>query len=147
MGIRDWLDGTDIYPEEDDELERQNALELYHVLRSLDRLDGNTVISSEEVDYVKDELEIEYRLSWEMPEISQITALEQKYGRGVWPRMTDDNWAKLAWSPSSRTSSDLVDIADQRAQLELWSATHDLPIRQVFFERRAMHVKEWVAVL
>lgn len=145
MGLRDWLNATDVYPY--DEIERvANDLKLYQVMRTLDKVDGNA-IPKEVINMKSDELQIEYRLSWEMPETAQIVALEKKYGRGVWPRMNAQDWEKLAWSPFSRTSVDLVDIADQRAQLELWSATHDLPFRKVVFERRAMHVQEWVSVL
>lgn len=94
-----------------------------------------------------EELEIEYRLSWEMCDPHQANRIESEYGRGIWTRVTDEDWAKLTWQKVSRVTKDLIDIADQRAQLHLWSETHDQPIRNVVLERRAIHLKEWETVL
>lgn len=94
-----------------------------------------------------DQLEIEYRLSWEMPNVDQAAKIESKYGKSVWARLTEGNWNKLSWEVVSRTSTDLADIADQRAQLELWAATKDQPIQNIVFERRAMHLPTWEPVL
>lgn len=94
-----------------------------------------------------DQLDIEYRLSWEMPNIDQAAKIEAKYGKGIWSRLTEENWKQLSWEVVSRTSADLADIADQRAQLELWAATKDQPIQNIVFERRAMHVSQWEPVL
>jgi hypothetical protein len=96
---------------------------------------------------VTDDIVVEYRLSWEMPKVDQAVQLESRYGKSVWAKLSEEEWKKLTWEVTSRTSTDLADIADQRAQLELWAATKDQPIQNVVFERRAMHVERWEPVL
>jgi hypothetical protein len=77
----------------------------------------------------------------------QAEQIEHHNGRNIWPTISDADWAKLKWVPTSRTSTDLVEIADQRATLELWAATKDQPIRNVEFFRRSFHLPTWDKVI
>lgn len=97
---------------------------------------------------IEPDLQIEYRLTWEMVVPSQSYKLETKYGRNIWSRMTDDDLAKCTWEEVSRVSDDLIDIADQRATLEMWEQNRDQPVRNIRFERRPALCTEvgWTSV-
>jgi hypothetical protein len=93
------------------------------------------------------DLQIQYRLKWDMVALEQIHRLESKYGRDVWERMKPEDLEKLTWTSSERVSFDLADLADQRATLDLWAITGSQPIRNVEFSRRAtLAAGEWEPV-
>lgn len=82
------------------------------------------------------DLQIQYRLTWEMVELGQSHKLETKYGAEVWKRITPQDLELLDWVRSSRESFDLADIADHRASLDV-QAVMGKPIRHVELQRRA----------
>lgn len=82
------------------------------------------------------DLQIQYRLTWEMVELSQSHKLESKYGDEVWKRIKPEEMELFDWVRSSRESFDLADIADHRATLDVQVAIGK-PIRNVELMRRA----------
>lgn len=103
-----------------------------------------------DLDYEKTEeieLEIEYRLTWEMPDSRQVEIIEHRYGKNIWGKLAPDGWDKLAWRQTNRVDDRFTDIADQAAQLQLWANTHEQPIRNVILERRPKNVSGWEPVI
>lgn len=113
-------------------------------------IDHDHAQGEHDLDYEKikedQDLEIEYRLSWEMPDTRQVEIIERRYGKAVWRTLSMGSWEQLSWRPTSREDDQFADIADQHAQLKLWADTHQQPIRNVLLERRPKNVAQWEPV-
>lgn len=86
---------------------------------------------------------VEYRLTWDMCEPQMVDYMVSRHGRDVWALMNEKQWSKIRWMRTSRTSFDLVDLADQRAQLQSWAESRVEPIRNVQLQRRSVHLSQW----
>lgn len=89
----------------------------------------------------------EFLVEWEMPP-PQVTAFdyEDRYGPGVWLRLTEQQWEALPWRASEgRVTTDYGEALDQYRQLKRWADSHEQPIRNVKLSAR--RPPEWSEVV
>ena len=77
---------------------------------------------------------VEYRLTFESISPFQADEMEQRHGKGVWPRLAEHAWDALSWrKPTVKITTDPW---DQYRTLKRWADTHEQPIRNVILEQR-----------
>lgn len=89
--------------------------------------------------------EVEYRVSWEMPDAVFVAEMEARRGERVWEALSPEAWDLLPWKLTQRVSRQ-DDTIDQAEQLLKWAKSHEQPIRNVVIEKRLLPVHEWTIV-
>lgn len=88
----------------------------------------------------------EFLVEWEMPP-PNVTAFEyeDRYGPGVWLRLTREQWDGLPWKASAgHVTTDHEQALDQYRKLAEWADSHEQPIRNVKLSARKP--PEWTEV-
>jgi hypothetical protein len=85
-----------------------------------------------------------YRLEFESISPHQAAEMVARYGKDVWPTLTDEQWASLEWHPVSKEAEFLREIQDQHGRLQSWAVTHGQPIRNVRLSRATANAWESV---
>lgn len=84
-----------------------------------------------------------YRVEFESISPHQAAEMEARYGKGVWPTLSDEEWDGLSWCPVSREDASLHSIENQYKDLRQSADSRRQPIRNV----RMLRTKStWEAV-
>jgi hypothetical protein len=97
--------------------------------------DGVCVCGAEMVEASDDGTR--WRLEFESIDPYQAADIELTFGKGIWPRMSDAQWASLSWHPVSKEGTELG-LRDQHRTLKEWATTHEQAIRNVRLLRSAL---------
>jgi hypothetical protein len=77
-----------------------------------------------------------YKVVFESVSPHQAAELKAQYGRGIWPRLSDEEWESLKWLPPVTSEQGSANVLrDQYKRLLDWSRTREQPIRNVKFFR------------
>lgn len=82
----------------------------------------------------------EYRLSWDMPDITRVAEVEERYGKDVWSVLEWDDldlgrWHEVVVLFTGETRM------DQYNRLKIWAETKEQPIRNVRLQSRDLSVR------
>jgi len=85
------------------------------------------------------------RVSWDMPPAT-VTAYdyEDRYGPGVWLRLSAEQWEALPWHRTENVTENHEAALEQYRKLAEWAESHEQPIRNVKLEARPL--PEWTEV-
>lgn len=89
----------------------------------------------------------EFLVEWEMPP-ANVAAYEweDRYGRGVWPKLPREQWDGLPWRAAAGVvTEDYEQALGQYRQLKRWADSHEQPIRNVRLSARKP--PEWSEVV